>query len=60
MQEWKVTTNIIGGKKFYAVYRIKNPNEPLHSGNIEYATEYMEDCTKANNIAEKLNKGGKD
>lgn len=57
MQEWKVTANIIGVKRFYAVYRIKDPNVPLHSGNMEFATGYIEDITEAEKIAENLNKG---
>ena len=56
MTNWKVTTNCIDGEFMYAVCRIKNPNEPMHSGNLEFATSYMTNKQEAERIAENLNK----
>lgn len=53
--EWRVTTNFVGGDKLYAVYRIRDIDDIDHSGNREYATNYMTDRFKAMNIAENLN-----
>lgn len=33
--EWRVLKNPVGDKYLYQVYRIRNPKEPMHSGNIE-------------------------
>ncbi|MFP3155809.1 hypothetical protein LQZ18_15545 [Lachnospiraceae bacterium ZAX-1] len=40
--KWEVTSNSIGGKTMYAVYRLINEDEINHSGNREYATGYLE------------------
>lgn len=32
---WKVLSNPVGGKYIYQVYRIRDPRQPMHSGNIE-------------------------
>ena len=53
--EWKVTSNRIDGVKVWAVYRLLDVNEVDHSGNREYATKYMADKTKAEEIARDLN-----
>lgn len=53
--EWKVTSNCIAGETVYAVYRQKDVKAVDHSGNREYATEYMSDRQKASEIAAKLN-----
>ena len=37
---WKVTTNIIDGKRVYGVYRTIDPNEPDHSGNRDVIGYY--------------------
>lgn len=34
--KWKVIRNTIGTEDVYQVARIKRPDEPMHSGNIEY------------------------
>lgn len=52
---WKVTSNFIAGKILYAVFRIKDTSQILHSGNMEYATGYMESKEDAQKIADKLN-----
>ncbi len=54
-EKWKVTSNIIGGKKAYAVYRIIRPQEVDHSGNREYASGYMDSRAEAERIAAELN-----
>ena len=33
--EWKVLKNPVGDGYIYQVYRIRNPKEPMHSGNIQ-------------------------
>jgi len=53
--EWKVTSNVINGKTMYAVFRLKDAAAVDHSGNREYAIEYMDDREKAMEVAEKLN-----
>ena len=41
--EWKVESNYINGKPMYRVYRIRDTEETDHSGNREYASEYVSD-----------------
>jgi len=53
--KWKVTSNPIGDKLMYAVYRIRDTSKPVHSGNMELATGYMGDRAEAEAIADKLN-----
>lgn len=52
---WKVTSQHIGDRKMFAVYRLRDVNEVDHSGNREYATDYMEDRMDALVIAQDLN-----
>lgn len=52
---WKVTSNIIGDTKMYAVYRLIDVNEPDHSGNREYAGGYMLSREIAEFVAEQFN-----
>ena len=56
MEKYRVTKNVIGGEAMYAVYRIRRPEEVDHSGNREYATEYMDDRSCAEAIAKELNR----
>lgn len=53
--KWKVTTNYIAGEKLFAVCRVKDTREVEHSGNREYATDYMSSREKAQKIADELN-----
>lgn len=53
--EWKVTSNPIGDKTFYRVYRIRDISQVDHSGNREYHGEYTEDRQAALKLAESLN-----
>lgn len=41
--KWKVESNPINGKTMYRVYRIRDTEETDHSGNREYASEYVSD-----------------
>ena len=53
--EWKVTSNIFGGKKVFAVFRLRDVDATDHSGNREYATEWLESRAEAEAIAEMKN-----
>lgn len=53
--EWKVTSQVLMDVRKYAVYRVRNVDEVEHSGNMEYATDYMEDRAEAERIAFGLN-----
>ena len=53
---WKITSNYIGEEKMYAVYRLRDVNSIDHSGNREYASDYMTDRKDAEALANKLNK----
>lgn len=55
--EWKVTKNYVGDGYMYAVYRIRDTSATDHSGNREFATDYLEDKDEASAIAAKLNQG---
>lgn len=55
--KWMVTSNIIGGKKMYGVYRRLNINKVDHSGNREHYGELTPDEDAAVELAERLNKG---
>lgn len=52
---WKVTSNPVGDKYIYGVYRFIDPNEVDHSGNREFYGEYLTDKQEAIALAEKLN-----
>ena len=54
---WKVTSNIIGEVKMYAVYRLIHGKATDHSGNREFATRYIDNRRIAEVIAEELNTG---
>lgn len=54
--EWKVTSNLINGKKMYAVYRLRDINAVDHSGNREYAGGYVNNRETAAIVAAELNR----
>lgn len=54
--EWKVTSNMIDGKKIYGVYRTRDVNEVDHSGNRETRGGYMVNREEAAALAEILNR----
>ena len=53
--EWRVSSNLIAGRKLYGVYRIRDINEPDHSGNRESRGELYEAREEAEVLAERLN-----
>lgn len=53
--KWRVACNPIGNENLYIVYRLKDVNEVNHSGNHEYATDYMTSKQEAQAIADELN-----
>lgn len=55
MEKWRVTTNFLAGSELYAVCRVKDPTQVVHSGNIEFATGYMTSKKAAQEIADQLN-----
>lgn len=54
--EWRVTSNRINDEKMYAVYRLRDMNVVDHSGNREYAGDYIRTRETAAIVAEELNK----
>ena len=56
--EWRVTSNYIGDKKMYSVYKIKDANKTDHSGNREYIGGWTDNRGTAAIVAAELNKGG--
>lgn len=56
-RNWTVTSQFICGKLMYAVCRVKNVSRPIHSGNLEFATGYIESKEEAEKIANNLNEG---
>lgn len=58
--EWRVTSNIIGSEKMYAVYRLIDAQKTDHSGNREFAGEYVKNRGAAEFVVTELNqmKGG--
>ncbi|MBS3885587.1 MAG: hypothetical protein KGZ56_00860 [Dethiobacter sp.] len=53
---WKLTSNMIGEKRVYGVYRILDVNGVDHSGNREMHGNYMDSREEAMAIAERLNR----
>ena len=58
--KWKVTCNPIGDGYLYEVYRLIDVNSVDHSGNREYATDYMKSEEDALKIASQMNAGDSD
>lgn len=55
MNEWKVLSNPIGGEYVYQVYRIRNPKEPMHSGNIQTRGPVFDSQEEAQAYADAIN-----
>lgn len=53
--KWKVTTQFIGNVRIYAVYRLRDVDAVDHSGNREYAREYVLNKSEAEFVAKMLN-----
>ena len=54
--EWKITSQRIGGIEMFAIYRMIDKNGIDHSGNREYAGDYIRDLRAASSMCEALNK----
>lgn len=54
--KWNVTSNMIGGEKMYAVYRLRDVNEVDHSGNREFAGGWTDSRSAAQALADTLNR----
>lgn len=50
--KWKVISNPMGG---YIVARVKNTEETVHSGNLEYYGDYSDDKAERQAVADELN-----
>ena len=54
--KWKVSSQVLNDQWHYIVVRVKNINEPEHSGNREFAMdEYITDKEKCKELADHLN-----
>ncbi len=52
---WKVLSNPLADKYIYQVYRIRDPKQPMHSGNIQTKGPIFEDEAEAARYAHGLN-----
>ena len=53
---WNVLSNPVGGNFIYQVYRIVDPRQPMHSGNIETTGTIYDAEADAQAAADRLNK----
>lgn len=53
---WNVLSNPVGGKFIYQVYRIVDPRQPMHSGNIETTGTVYDAEADAQAEADRLNR----
>lgn len=53
--KWDVSSQYIGEKKIFTVYRLRNTAEVDHSGNREYCEGVFDSEAEAQGIADKLN-----
>jgi hypothetical protein len=56
--EWKVTCNVIDGKRLYSVYRLLSESEVDHSDNRELYGGYRYTYESAQALVRLLNKKG--
>lgn len=56
--EWRVTSNIIDGRKMYGVYRLYDRQKIDHSGNREELDRWFDDRELAEDICRILNEDG--
>jgi hypothetical protein len=59
MSVWKVSSNMIAGKKKYSCYCIKDVNAADHSGNRKELGIWYENQSTAMMVADALNKADK-
>ena len=57
MSEWRVTSNLIAGEKYYSCYRLKDVDAVDHSGNREDVGKWYDTKEDAQAVADELNKG---
>ncbi len=55
---WKVSSNWVGDRKVFAVYRLRDINTVDHSGNRELYGDYIDSKEDALTIANELNAAG--
>ena len=55
MNNWKVMKNPVGDAYIWQVYRIKNQNKPMHSGNIETISKIYTTEEEAQTVANNMN-----
>ena len=55
--EWRVTSNLIAGEKYYSCYRLKDVDAVDHSGNREELGKWYDTKEEAQAVADELNKG---
>ena len=53
---WRVIKNPIGDDCMYRVVRIIDPKQPMHSGNIEAASGWLDDREEDHELANELNR----
>ena len=53
---WKVIKNPVCDDYMYRVVRIIDPNQPMHSGNLEAGSEWLDSKEEAQLIADELNR----
>ena len=57
MSEWRVTSNLIAGEKYYSCYRLKDMDAVDHSGNREELGRWFGTKEAAQVVADQMNKG---
>lgn len=55
MLEWKVMKNPVGDSFIYQVYRIRDPKEPMHAGNIVTTGKIYDTESEAQQEADRMN-----
>ena len=53
--KWKVMHNYAGGETFIQVSRVKNLNEVVHAGNLEFYRGTFKTDEEAQEVADRLN-----
>ena len=53
---WKVIKNPVCNDYMYRVVRIIDPKQPMHSGNIEAGSDWLDSKEEAQLIADELNR----
>ena len=54
--QWLVLHNCVGGETFIQVFRIRNPNEGIHAGNLEFYKGTFGTEEEAQECADRLNR----